>query len=423
MRILIVLVIAGCARAQQPLHLTLAEAQRLALENHPQLTAAQYAAAAAAEVPKQYRSAYQPVAFANVTGVGADNGSRLAAGVLNNPAVYTRLGLGLTIAQMITDFGRTSNLIAAARLRAEAQGEVTKSTRAQVLLAVSRAYFVVLRARAVSRVADQTVAARQVVSDQVSALAESKLKSTLDVSFANVNLSEAKLLQIQAQNDVKAAEVELATAMGLPNEGGGFDITEEPTPAALSDGVDELVRQALADRSELKERRLQEGAAQRFTKAEHALSFPSLSLMGATGLAPAAVEVVSPKYGAVGVNVNVPIFNGGLYKARQAEAELRARAAAQSISDLKLSIARDIRLAYLNATTAYDRIALARQLLDHAQSALNLAQTRYDVGLGSIVELSQAQLNMTSAQIANSSALYEYQTQRVTLEYQTGALR
>jgi outer membrane protein len=216
MRILILLVIAGCARAQQPLHLTLAEAQRLALENHPQLTAAQYAAAAAAEVPKQYRSAYQPVAFANVTGVGADNGSRLAAGVLNNPAVYTRLGLGLTIAQMITDFGRTSNLIAAARLRAEAQGEVTKSTRAQVLLAVSRAYFVVLRARAVSRVADQTVAARQVVSDQVSALAESKLKSTLDVSFANVNLSEAKLLQIQAQNDVKAAEVELATAMGLP---------------------------------------------------------------------------------------------------------------------------------------------------------------------------------------------------------------
>ena len=84
---------------------------------------------------------------------------------------------------------------------------------------------------------------------------------------------------------------------------------------------------------------------------------------------------------------------------------------------------RDVRVAYLNATTAYDRMGLTKQLLDQAQLALDLAQTRYDLGLGSIVELSQAQLALTSAQIANSSARYEYQSQRVMVDYATGVLR
>ena len=118
-----------------------------------------------------------------MTGVGADNGSRLAAGGLNNPVVYNRLGTGLSIGQMITDFGRTGNLARSATLRAEAQDQAAESTRSQVLLRTGAAYFGVLRARAVLQVAAQTAAARQLVVDQVSALAESKLKSTLDVSF------------------------------------------------------------------------------------------------------------------------------------------------------------------------------------------------------------------------------------------------
>jgi outer membrane protein len=121
--------------------------------------------------------------------------------------------------------------------------------------------------------------------------------------------------------------------------------------------------------------------------------------------------------------LNIPVFNGGLYKARQAEADLKAKAAAQRITDVENSVARDVRVAWLNATTAYDRMGLTKQLLDQAQLALDLAQSRYDLGLGSIVELSQAQLSLTTAQIAQTSALYDYQTQRVILDYQTGVLR
>jgi outer membrane protein len=422
MRILILLSTTACLLAQPPMHLTLAEAQRQAIQNNPLFSAAKFTAAAAAQVPAEYRAAQQPTMFGSLTGVGADNGSRLAAGGLNNPVVYDRLGTGLTVGQLITDFGRTGNLVAMAKLRAQAQDEVTETTRAQILLAVSRAYFAVLRSQAVLQVAGQTVKARQLVSDQVTALADSKLKSTLDVSFANVNLAEARLLEVQAQNDLKASEADLATAMGLPNET-AFQLSEEPMPPPLPARTDDLLRTALANRPELRDLRLEESAAERFVKAEHALYYPSLGLVGTAGFAPAAYQTVPGRYGAVGVNVNIPLFNGGLFKARQTEADMKAKAAAQRITDLENRVARDVRVAFLNATTAYDRMALSKQFLDQAQLALDLAQTRYDNGLGTIVELSQSQLNLTRAQIANTSAGYDYQAQRVILDYQPGVLK
>jgi outer membrane protein len=403
------------------MRLTLAQAQQLAIQNNPQFSAARYNAAAAYQVAPQYKAAYSPNFAGNLTGVGADNGSRLAAGGLNNPVVYNRIGSGLTVGQMITDFGRTSNLIAMAKLNASAQDQVTESTRAQILLATSRAYFAVLRAHSVLTVATQTVAARQTVSDQVTALAESKLKSTLDVSFANVNLADAKLLLVQAQNDLKAAEADLATAIGLPNEA-GFDLAEEPMPPQLPDQVADLIRQAIQNRPELKDLRLEQSAAERFTKAEHALYFPSIGVAGTAGFVPTGVANVPGRYGAIGMNVSIPIFNGGLFKARQTQAEMKAKAAGENVNDLQNRVTRDVRVAWLNATTAYDRVALTRQLLDQATAALELAQIRYDNALGNIVELSTAQLNLTAAQIAVANAHYDYQTQRVIVDYQTGVL-
>ncbi|HEY1496301.1 MAG TPA: TolC family protein [Candidatus Solibacter sp.] len=419
----LILFLAACrlAGAQPPTHLTLAQAEQLAIQNNPQFSAARYNAAAAYQLAPQYKAAYEPSLSGNLTGVGADNGSRLAAGALNNPVVYNRIGSGLSVGQMITDFGRTGNLIAMAKLQASAQDQVTETTRAQILLNTGRAYFAVLRAQSMLKVATQTVAARQTVADQVTALAESKLKSTLDVSFANVNLADARLLLAQAQNDLKASEADLATAMGLPNEA-GFVLDEEPMPPAMPDRADELIREAMQNRPELKTLRLQQSAAERFTRAEHDLYYPNIGVVGTAGFVPTGVENIPGRYGAIGMNVSIPIFNGGLFKARQTQAEMKAKAANENVNDLQIRVARDVRVAWLNATTAFDRIALTQQLLQQATSALDLAQTRYDNALGNIVELSTAQLNLTSAQIAVTSAHYDYQTMRIILDYQTGVL-
>jgi outer membrane protein len=421
MRLFAILLLAVPLCAQQPMALTLSEAEKLAIQNNPQFAAARLNAQAAYQVPIEVRAGLLPTVSGAVTGVGADSGSRLAAGALNNPVVYNRLGSGLLASQLVSDFGRTGSLMASAKLRAQAQDQVTETARADILVATTRAYFAVLRANAVLKVAEQTVSARQLVSDQITALFNSQLKSQLDVSFANVNLADAQLLLSQAQNDLKSAEAALATAIGLPGQT-SFSVSEEMMPAALPDQVDPFVQQALQDRPELKDLRLEQSAAERFAKAEHALNYPTVAVAGTAGFVPVAESAVPGRYGAIGLNVNIPVFNGGLFHARQSEAELRAKAATEQVNDLANRITRDVRVAYLNARTAFERVGLTARLLQQAQLALDLAQGRYDLGLSSIIELSQAQLNLTSAQIANVSAKYDYQAQRTVVDYEVGAL-
>lgn len=410
------------AQQEQTLTLTLSDAQRLAIQNNPQFASARFNAAAAYQVPLEFRANQLPTVSGAITGVGADSGSRLAAGGLNNPVVYNRLASGLIVNQLVTDFGRTGNLVASANLKAQAQDQVTETARANILIATARAYFGVLRARAVLTVAQQTVSARQVVSEQVTILAKNNLKSGLDVSFANVNLADAQLLLSQAQNGVKAAEAELAAAIGLPSQT-DFSLKEETSPGPLTEKVETFLTQAIRERPELKDLRLQQTAAERFVDAEHSLSRPTISVLGTAGFVPAGEATIPGRYGAIGLNVNIPLFNGGLFRARQTEAELRAKAAAQNVNDLANRVTRDVRVAYLNAQTAFERQGLMDQLLKQAQLALDLSQGRYDLGLGTIVELTQAQLNLTSAQIGTASARYDYQTQRAILDYQTGALK
>jgi outer membrane protein len=410
------------AFGQDTLQLTLAAAHKLAIQNNPQLTASRYTAEAAAQVPGEIGSAFQPTLFGSVTGVGADSGSRLAAGALNNPVIYNRLGTGLSISQLVTDFGRTSSLVQSSKLRAQAQQQVIEITRAQILLQTDRAYFGVLRAQSVLKVAQQTVTARQLVVDQVTALAQSLLKSQLDVSFAKVNLADAMLLLASAQNDLSSRLADLATALGIPGQT-YYTLAEEPMPDLLPDQVIPLMSEAIQKRPELSDLRLEQQAAQRFEQAERALAYPSIGLVGTAGFAPAAQQAIPGHFGAVGVNLNIPVLNGGLFKARRSEAEFRTRAAVENVKDLENRVVRDVRVAYLNAKTAYQRVGLTAQLLDQAQLALDLSQSRYDLGLSSIIELSQAQLNLTGAQIASASARYDYQTQRSLLDYQVGVLR
>lgn len=402
--------------------LTLSEAEQMALRTHPALQSSQFNAEAAQQVVTETRAATLPTIFGSVTGAGALSGSRLAAGVLNNPIIYDRLASGVTVSQLVTDFGRTKNLVESSKLRAQAANQNAETTREQIILGVQRSYFTVERAQAVLRVASQTVQARQLVADQVRALAESKLKSQLDLSFANVNLAGAKLDLADAQNNLQSALAELSSALGLPSLQ-TFQLAEEPLPSDLPKDLKDLIDTAVRQRPELASLRAELGAAEHFAVAERDLNHPTISALGSVGYIPTGQAALGDRYGAAGVNINIPIFNGRLFHARQTEAELRAKAVAQNVKDLENRVARDLRIAYLNAVNANERLGLTAQLLEQAKLGLDLAQARYNLGLSSIVELSQAQLNETSAEIASTSAKYDYQTQRAILAYQAGSIR
>ena len=415
------------ASAQTVQPLSLREAEQIAIQNHPQIQAAVNLAAAAQAQVTQARSAYYPLAYGSLTGVKAENNSRIAAGALNSPTIFDKYSNGLMVDQLVTDFGRTHELVKSSNQHAQAQQENVATTREDVLLQVDQAYFAVLRSQAVLKVAQQTVQERQLVSDQVTALEKNKIKSGLDVSFANVNLAQAQLLLIQAQNDLQASFAQLSAALGYADQR-TFQLSEEPLPPAPPADVATLIQQALRDRPEMIAQRLDVESAQSYATAERDLWFPTLSAAGAAGLTPVTglnqgTSTLAPRYAAAGFNLNVPIFNGHLFGALRTEAYQQAQAQNQYLRDLQDRIVRDVRTAWLNANSAFQRLSVTDQLLNQANQALDLAQSRYQLGLSSIIELSQAQLNQTQAQIDQASAKYDYAAQISALNYQLGALR
>jgi outer membrane protein len=392
------------------------------MRNNPQITAARLQALASQQVVRETRSSYWPTATANMTAVDSQTNSRITAGALNNPIIFERAAAGASVSQLITDFGRTKNLVASASLSAKAENQNALATREQVLLAVDQAFYGVLQAQAVLHVADETVANRQVVVDQVQALAKSALKSDLDLSFAQVNLAQAKLLLLDARNNEKGAQAALAALLGYvtPQE---FDVVDEPaTTGGPPANLDELIQQAVNARPELQAINFQYQSAEKLKTAERDSLLPTISALGAVGGTPVRDYHLSPWYGAVGVDMEIPVFNGFLFSARAKEAELRAQVVEQRLVDLRNTIARDVRTSWLNANNAYDRLDVTNQLLKQANLALDLAQTRYKLGLSSIVELSQAQLQQTQAEITQSQAGYEYRLSLAVLRYQTSGL-
>jgi outer membrane protein len=404
------------------LHLSVKDAEVIALKNNPAISVARLNALASQQVTREVRSNLWPQAYVDVTAVDTRNNSRITAGALNNPIIFTRAAGGASLSQLITDFGHTANLVAGARLQAKAEEQSALATKEDVLLEVDQAFYGALQTHAVLRVAEQTVASRQLLSDQVSALAKSKLKSDLDLSFANVNLAQAKLLYLDALNSDKAAMASLSAILGYPSLQ-NFDLindTESLTPPPAD--VDPLIAQAFSMRPEILALEFESESSEKLYRANRDQMLPTITALAAYGDAPVRDDRVYGPYAAAGVNLQIPIFNGFLFSAKTHEADLRAQAARQRLMDLRNRISRDVRNSWLAATTAFDRVSVSEQLLTQANLALDLAQTRYKLGLSSIVELSQAQLQQTQAEIGSAQAGYGYRLALSVLRYQTTGL-
>jgi outer membrane protein len=410
------------APVSAPTTLTLVQAEKIALQQNPHVRIARLIALAEGQVRREARAANLPTLTGDLTAVDSHEGSRITAGGLNNPIVYQRAAGGVTLSQLMTDFGRTRALVSSADFSARAAASNESASREDVLLAVDEAFYHALASQAILSVAQQTVAARQATADQVRALTEAKLRSELDLSFANVDLQQANLLLLNASNDNQESQAALNAILGgeLPVV---YTLIDE-TPAAPAPAPEDaapLLQLAFQSRPDLASLNLQASAAERFSLAERDLVRPTISALGVAGDTPVrADQITTSWYGAAGVNVSIPIFNGSLFSARANEAKFRAQAADQSVQQLRQTIARDVTDTVLEAQSGFQRIDVSRQLLEQTNSAFDLAQTRYKLGLSSIVELSQAQLAQTQAQIAYASARYAYQQTLAELRFQTG---
>jgi outer membrane protein len=403
--------------------LTISAAEAFAVQKNPQITVGKLQALQAQQYVREVRSAMLPTANLNLTGVDSRAGSRIAAGSLTNPSLYPRAAAGVALSQLITDFGRTQNLVSSAQFQEKAQDENAIATRQQIVVAVDAAFYAALESKALLHVAEQTVNTRSLFLEQVQALTSNKLRSDLDLSFSKVDLSRARLLVLESRNNYEASLSSLSALLGFPDRQ-DFDPVE-PSPPAIppSEDAAPLIQQALQLRPEVLALQDQVSAAAKFGKAEHDLWWPTINASGVAGLAPVRDDHVPNWYGAVGVNINIPVFNGFLFNARAKTADLETETRKQQLLDLQNNVARDVRIAWLDSRKAYERLALTRQLREQASLALDLAQSRYSLGLASMVEYSQAELQKTDADLEDTDAQYQYVLSQIVLAYRIGLPR
>ncbi len=405
-----------------PLTLTRGQAEQFALKNNPRISISHLLALAQHQVLCESRAGELPQVNGSLTAVAAKDGSRVASGELNDSRLFQHAGGGVEVTQLLTDFGRTPNLVAAARLEERSQQAGALATSEDVVLLTDQAFYNALEAQALLQVAQQTVKTRQAIEGQVNQLTKNNLRSTLDLTFANVDLSQSQLQQLDAVSNANAAMAAFNEVLGLDHQVTYTLVDDGIALAVPPPDSQTLIQTALAQRPDLRAADLHRQSEQKLSKAQSDQRLPTISALGTVGGDPVrpGQYFVSSWNGAVGANINIPIFNGFLYSAQAQETQLRASAASEQTRELRNSIVRNVETAWLQANNAYQRISVTQQLLQQADQSLALAQTRYQLGLSSIVELSQAQLQQTQAAISHTNAQYQYRLALTTLNYQAG---
>jgi len=404
--------------------LTRSQAEQMAIKNNPTVSVAKLLALAQHQVYRETRAAEFPTANAAVTAVEAEEASRISAGSLTASRLFEHAGAGGGFSQLLTDFGRTRNLVSSSILQEKAQKANAVATQYDIELATDQAFFNALEAQQTLKVAQQNVTTRLTLQSQINQMTLNKLKSTLDLSFANVNLSQAKLLALDAQNNADSTMAALDAVVGLDHQE-TFELIDDGTGLQQPPpDVDQLIQESLKQRPDLQAKQFNEQAAVKFSHTQRDQRLPTIVASGTIGTVPIrpAQYYTTNWWGGIGVNINIPVFNGFLYSAQAKEASLRAQSASEQTRDLRDRIVRDVRTAWLVANTSYQRVGVTAELLQEANLGLTLAQTRYQMGLSSIVELSQAEYQQTDAAIGNANAQYQYRMALATLNYQIGSV-
>lgn len=385
---------------------TLSEALRIAAQQQPQIKQARASTAAAYGRVDESRAGVLPQV------VGTATYQRTTANFAPRPGFNTSLSttpapswtktynyftFSLQATQLIYDFGQTTD-----RWRSsEALGEVAKAqervTFTQVQHSVRAAYWSARTAKALLQVANETLVNQQRHLSQIEGYVSNGLRPEIDLAQARTDVANARVSIINAQNQLDIARSQLSQAMGLGVEE-EVDVAEEFSEVIDGeDGpVDALIRRALANRPELVALERQQRAQELTVRAIKGAYGPQLLATGSLTANGLALDALGPNW-AVGAQLNWPIFEGGLTKAQVREAEANVSVTQAQADAAKLQVAFDVRQAWVSVRGAKATIYASREALSSAREQLRLAEGRYENGVGSVIELGDAQLAASSA--------------------------
>jgi outer membrane protein len=407
-----------------PPPLTLAEAERVALANHPDIKASVFDELAATEAVNVAKAGYKPQAYGEAVQAFAPGGTRVAAyNAITDPTVVQRTAVGVGITQYISDFGRTGDLVQAAEFDARTKTAAADRTRDLVILSVTQAYFDVLRSSALLVVANETSNERRTLLHQVRALQHAGLRSTLDLAIASRDVASADQLLLEARNRRLDAFAELTEALGSSDYLIYRLADVDRLPEVPADFT-ALEAAAANENPQFLETQAAEYAAQERERAAARLAAPTITGYGFFGGAPfreSNVSFPSP-YAVAGVNLTVPIYTGGAIGAQRLQAREAAAAAYDASVAVRNRLLRDVRIAYEDVKTARGNVDVSDRLLQTADEALHDTTVRYRIGLSTIVDVSEAELARTQAAIAETNARYDFVLRNAELEFAAGLI-
>ena len=406
--------------------LGLQQALELALENHPLVRQANATLKVATAKTDQARAVYYPHVDANfdlAAGAGRINPRFLIGGFLVQGNLSQYAG-GVSINQRLFDFGYSQQTVNSAHLAERAQEIDINARQALVVLQVQATYLTSLKHQRLVQIAEETVRERGIIKGQIEALYRQQLKSKLDLDLVQVELTNAESQLVKARNGLKSSFANLNRSIGIA---GAEDYVLEDLPIEVRQQrpLDTLIGDSLSHPEFRKAKELTASAESKLTAAKRQY-LPVVSAYASGGdfqVFDSSRSQASQTGGwwAAGGFITLPLFTGFMIENQVQEAKAQKAAAEAASTNIEQALTQQVTNSYLDTISFAQQIKLGEEQVKTAQEALNLAKQRYKLGLGSIVEVTQAEVAVTGAQTRLAEAQYDYKIAEVTLAYAAGS--
>ena len=319
------------------------------------------------------------------------------------------------LSQLLFDFGKTLAATDASRKLAEVAVEDVELQRQLIALAVKEAYTNTLFSQRLIRVQEQAVERAELNLRSAKGFFDVGTRPKSDVARAEVDVANARVDLIRARNAYRSAIVALNIAMAIGVDSATKIVDNLIYEAFTMDRL-QLRGEALRQRPEYRQARLRAAAAEATERQTFRNFFPDISGSGTYG----GTQPQLNEAWTLGLTLSWSIFDGGSRIARYQEAKANVEGARARVKSTELDILQNVEQAEIAVEEAQERIQAAQALVASAQENFRLAQGRFDAGVGTILELTDAQLALTQAQNTESQALADYRIALARLDRSVG---
>ncbi len=352
-----------------------------------------------------------------VSGTTGGSSSGRSSGTTTNRS-FDQYTSSAALNQNIYDFGRTSAQVKIANLNYDSSRFDFRNVSEQIIQNVEQAYYGVLAAKRNRDVAADSVRQFQLHLEQAKGFYEVGTKPKFDVTKAEVDLSNAKLNLIKAENALKIAIVNLNNAMGVP-EAPDYTIEDNLSFSKYEITLEEALSRAYENRPDLQSIVAKRKAAEASVDFAKANYYPSLTGNASYSW---AGETFPLDHGwTAGATLSIPIFSGFLTKNQVAESRANVNVLKAGEESVRQTVILDVQQAFLNLKEAEERVPAAELGVQQAQENLDIANGRYAAGVGSPIEVTDAEVSLATAKTSYIQALYDCKTARSSLEKAMGA--